>query len=114
MDDKLFSAEQQREIETLRLDLESVAVATYDGKDTITYDAKQLGLFGDRLLPPEIEVMRLLRLMAESKRLMIVKSEDGGKRVIVSLRSGVTLVVERRRDTWPALRFALRKALAKR
>lgn len=94
VDKRLLSALEQRELESLLLDLKRVCVPEVDGVAQIVwYRAKQLGLFGDRVLPPEIEVVRVLRDLAGLKRLTIARDEQGGRRVTVMMRSGRTWIV---------------------
>jgi hypothetical protein len=92
--DRIFAAEQQRELELLLTDLRVVCWPEYDGDRTVQYTAKQLGLFDDRVLPPELEVVRLVRQLAEKSRLSIDRDERGGKCLTVRLRSGRVLQIE--------------------
>lgn len=91
--DLLLQAERDREIEALLDDLRVVARVAYVAPGRILFAVKQLGLFGDRTLPPELEVMRLVRQLAEKGRLMLVRDEQDGRRITVSLRSGQQLVL---------------------
>lgn len=60
----------------------------------LVYTARPLGLFGDTARPPELEVGRVLRLLAARRRLTIEKDELDGKRVLCLLPSGVYVTVE--------------------
>jgi hypothetical protein len=98
--DRIFLAEQKRELDLLLVDLSAICKPAFDDDKTVYYTAKQLGLFDDHVLPAELEVVRLVRQLAEKKRLMIDRDELGGKRLTVRLRSGrvVTIALFEGRD----------------
>lgn len=84
--------DQQRAVESLLNDLRTVAEVTVDSA-IVRYKARPLGLFGDRVLPPELEVMRVLQTLRDHHRLTIVHMSQDGKEVLIMLRAGVELTV---------------------
>lgn len=87
------AAEQQRAVESLLSDLRTVADEVAVESGIVRYRARPLGLFGDRVLPPELEVMRVLQVLRDARRLTIVRMSADGKEVLIALRSGVELTV---------------------
>ena len=94
-------ADQVRAVESLLSDLSTVAdeVMVEGGLDgplegqVVRYKARPLGLFADRILPPELEVMRVLMVLRDARRLTIVEQTPDGKAVRIMLRAGVSLTV---------------------
>lgn len=86
--------DQQLAVESLVSDLSTVAdEVSVDRTGIVRYRARPLGLYGDRILPPEIEVMRVLQRLRDAHRLTIVRMSGDGKEVLVILRAGVELTV---------------------
>lgn len=86
--------DQRLAVESLVHDLSTVAdEVRVDGTGIVRYRARPLGLYGDRILPPEIEVMRVLQRLRDARRLTIVRMSGDGKEVLINLRAGVELTV---------------------
>lgn len=102
IDARMLTATMSREVEALLLDLAPVCHTSwaweYDGKSPlrgrIRYTTKQLGLFDDSALPPELEVMRKVRELAFAKRLRLDGDECDGRTAHVTLRSGLPVTIE--------------------
>jgi hypothetical protein len=94
--------DQKAQLGSLASDLGTVAVVLIGIDDDrpdharvrLEYHARPLGLFGDTQRPAELEVGRVLRLLAAKRRLTIEKDELDGKRVLCLLPSGVHVSVE--------------------
>jgi hypothetical protein len=85
--------DQERAVESLLNDLRTVVEDVTVESAMVRYRARPLGLFGDRVLPPEIEVMRVLQTLRDHHRLTIVHLSQDGKEVLIMLRAGVELTV---------------------
>jgi hypothetical protein len=79
----------------------AVEVITYldDDRDEhararLVYTASKKGLFGDTERAPEHDVGRVLRQLAQKRRLVIDRDELDGRRVFCRLPSRVVVVVE--------------------
>lgn len=94
--------DQREQLASLARDLGTVAtviVLLDDDRDEhcrarLVYTREQKGLFGDRSIAPELEVGRVLRKLAEARRLMIERDELGGRRLVCRLPSRVEVFVE--------------------
>jgi hypothetical protein len=90
--DVVWSATQEREVESLMRELSTVARVWREDR-VIRYQTRQMGLFSDRVLPPELEVMRVLRTLAEAHRLIVLRETRRGLSVHVQLRTGLALEI---------------------
>jgi hypothetical protein len=106
--------DQNAQLASLANDLGTVAsvdIELDDDRDDhararLMYTARPLGIFGDTLRPPELEVGRVLRLLAAKRRLTIERDELDGKRVLCLLPSRVHVSVELR-GAWSRLAYEL-------
>lgn len=87
----LYNAENKRQLEQLLQELELVCDEVHAEGSIVRYRAKRLGLFKDRHLPPEINVLSHLELLRDQKRLVIVSMSADYKEILIMLRSGLEL-----------------------
>lgn len=105
--------DQKTQLTSLANDLGTVAsvdIEIDDDRDDharvrLVYTARPLGIFGDTTRPAELEVCRVLRLLAAKRRLTIDRDELDGKRVLCLLPSRVHVTVVR--EDWSRLAYAL-------